>query len=463
MAPEPVSKTVAEVIAIPAGLAQIQGNVEERSRDYIDWLLGFLILGSLVFLVYTSVTGGLFNPLIQAVQTDRKMAFIVRPTLLWASMGSLFVVFRTILWFNYRTFPPALFDDAPPLTVIIPAYNEGRMVEKAVQSVMAADYPRDRLEVFVVDDGSRDDTWYYIKRVAKAYPQQVTAVRFPENRGKREALAEGFSRARGEVVVTIDSDSVITRGTLLAMAGPFRDPRVGAVAGKVKAYNRDQGIIPRMLHVRFILSFDYLRAVQSTYRTVYCCPGALAAYRVGVVGRVLEQWRTQTFMGVPCTYGEDRALTNYILSQGYDSVYQGSAVVHTVVPQSYEKLTRMYLRWDRSHIRETFHFLRIVWKRPFWPCLVSLFDTFITNLRYPVGWSVLGLLVYRSLENPGTLLRVFLAIGIFSLLNTLYYLYSERRGDFWYGVVYAYFSFLTLFWIFPYALLTIRSKSWMTR
>ena len=130
----------------------------------------------------------------QAVQTDRKMAFIAWPTLLWASMGSLFVVFRTILWFNYRTFPPALFDDAPPLTVIIPAYNEGRMVEKAVQSVMAADYPRDRLEVFVVDDGSRDDTWYYIKRAAKAYPQQVTAVRFPENRGKREALAEGFSR-----------------------------------------------------------------------------------------------------------------------------------------------------------------------------------------------------------------------------------------------------------------------------
>jgi hyaluronan synthase len=291
----------------------------------------------------------------------------------------------------------------------------------------------------------------------------VTAVRFPVNKGKREALAEGFSRARGEVVVTIDSDSVITKGSLLAMVGPFRDPEVGAVAGKVKAYNLEEGIIPRMLHVRYILSFDYLRAVQSTYRTVYCCPGALAAYRVGVVRRVLEQWRAQTFLGVPCTYGEDRALTNYILSLGYDSVYQGSAVVHTVVPRSYKKLTRMYLRWDRSHIRETFHFLRIVWKRPFWPCLVSLFDTVITNLRYPVGWSVLGLLVYRSLENPGTLLRVFLAIGIFSLLHTLYYVYSERRGDFWYGVIYAYFSFLTLFWIFPYALLTVRSKSWMTR
>lgn len=460
MAPQEASKTILQ--AVPSA-SERQRASAVRPQDLLDWVLGFLILGGLVFLVYTSFTGGLFNPLIQAVQADRRLAFFIRPTLLWASMGSLFVVFRTILWFHYRPFPPAPFHEAPALTVVIPAFNEGRMVEQAVHSVLAADYPRDLLEVFVVDDGSRDDTWFYIRRAARLYHKQVTAVRFPANRGKREALAEGFRRARGEVVVTVDSDSVITRGTLLAMAGPFRDPEVGAVAGKVKAFNRAQGIIPRMLHVRYILSFDFLRAVQSTYRTVYCCPGALAAYRTKVVRKVLETWRTQTFLGEHCTYGEDRALTNYILASGYDSVYQGSAEVYTLVPRTYRQLTRMYLRWDRSHIRESLHFLRIVWRRPFWSCLVSLFDTFITNLRYPVGWSVLGLLVYRSLQTPETMLRVFLAVGIFSLLNGLYYLYTERRGDFWYNMVYAYFAFLTLFWVFPFALITVRSKSWMTR
>jgi hyaluronan synthase len=433
------------------------------SPDFCDWLFGMFIVGGLAILVYSSLTGGVFSPITRAVKADPRIGLMVRPSLLWAFMGSLFLVFRTILWFHYRPFPSASFDDAPPVTVIIPAYNEGQMVEKSIHSVLAADYPRDRLEVLVIDDGSKDDTWLHIRRAVNEYPNQVKAVRFPVNRGKREALAEGFRQARGEVVITIDSDSVITKGTLLAITGPFRDPKVGAVAGKVKAYNRRQGIIPRMLHVRYILSFDFLRAVQSTYRTVYCCPGALAAYRADVIKEVLDRWRNQSFWGVPSTYGEDRALTNFILAQGYDAVYQGSAEVYTVVPWSYKQLCRMYLRWDRSHIRETIHFARIVWKRPFWPCLVSVLDTLMMNIRFPVGWCALVMLVYLTIQDPTTLLRVFLAIGIFSLLNTLYYLYCERRWDFFYGVLYAYFSFLTLFWVFPYALLSVRSKSWMTR
>ena len=94
-------------------------------------------------------------------------------------------------------------------------------------------------------------------------------------------------------------------------------------------YNRRAGLIPRMLHVRFILSFDFLRSVQSTYGTVYCCPGALSAYRTSVVRDVLPAWLEQKFWGVACTYGEDRSLTNFILKQGYDSVYQNTAVVRS--------------------------------------------------------------------------------------------------------------------------------------
>ena len=221
----------------------------------------------------------------------------VRPTIIWVSMGLLLLLLRTVLWLIYRPFAFAREEDAPALTVLIPAYNEGAMVEETIASVAAAAYPHDRLQIIVIDDGSTDDTWHHIRHAALRFPGLVTPLRLAANHGKRGALAEGFRRAKGEVFVTVDSDSVIERGALLAIAGPFRDPRVGAVAGKVAVHNRRSGLIPRMLHVRFILSFDYLRSAQSVFRTVYCCPGALAAYRASVVRRVLPAWERQRFLG----------------------------------------------------------------------------------------------------------------------------------------------------------------------
>jgi hyaluronan synthase len=429
-----------------------------------DWALrGGIFLG-LGYLIYLNVSYDAFHPLIRLMEKHDWYRTLARPSMLWALMGTLMLGFRTILWFRYRPHQPASPEDAPVLTVIIPAYNEGAMVAKSVASVVAARYPLDRLEILVVDDGSKDDTWAHIERVAGLHPEIVTKIRFGENRGKRAALAEGIRRARGEVVVTIDSDSVIEKGTLLSIAGPFRDPRVGAVAGKVLVYNRRSGLIPRMLHVRFVLSFDFLRSVQSTYGTVYCCPGALSAYRTSVLREVLPEWEAQRFLGVPCTYGEDRALTNYILRHGYDSVYQSTAVVHTVVPERYTKLCRMYLRWDRSYIREEIRFAAgVVWKRPPVPRLIAALDSLITNLRYPVSIAALPLLLQFSIEDPMAVLRLMVIIGAIAGLNMLYYLRSELSWDFLFGIFYAYYSFFTLFWVFPYAAVTLRARSWLTR
>jgi hyaluronan synthase len=127
----------------------------------------------------------------------------------------------------------ASLENAPWLTVIIPAYNEGPMVLKSIQSLATALYPPDRLEIFVVDDGSTDDTWQFIRWAAARYRELVKPIRLPENCGKRAALAVAFRKARGTVVVTLDSDSVVEPDSLLAIAGAFRDPKIGAVAGKV--------------------------------------------------------------------------------------------------------------------------------------------------------------------------------------------------------------------------------------
>jgi hyaluronan synthase len=426
------------------------------------WVIYAAILVGAAALIYVNLRVYV-QPLLAVANDYRGVRFMLYPSLLWAMMGSLLFAFRTVVWMGYRPLPAATWSEAPSLTVVIPAYNEGPMVLKAITSVAEADYPRDRLEIIVIDDGSRDDTWQHICAAAERYPGLVTPLRHERNKGKREALALGFERARGDVIVTLDSDSVIEPDALLAISGPFRDKRVGAVAGKVLVFNRSAGIIPRMLHVRYILSFDLLRSVESVFGNVFCCPGALTALRAEAVRRVLPRWKTQTFLGSRCTFGEDRALTNYLLEAGYNTLYQRSAIVHTLAPATYSKLCKMFTRWDRSYVREEIRFARIVWRRPWAARLMAVSDRFVTNLRFPVYYVSLVLLAGMAVREPAIIARMLMVIGVVSLFNMLYYLRSERSFDFVYGVIYAYFSFFTLFWIFPYAACTVRAKSWLTR
>jgi hyaluronan synthase len=437
--------------------------VRPPQGDGWDYLVIAAIFSSMLALAYAALATPLLQPLVDIARRQHWTMLWVRPTVIWITMGILLLFMRTILWLLYRPFAPVRAEEAPRLTVVVPAYNESAMVGHAIASVAAASYPGRRLQIIAVDDGSTDDTWHHIQKAALRFPGRVTPVRLPANLGKRGALAEGFRRATGELIVTVDSDSMIERGALLAIAGPFRDPRIGAVAGKVAVHNRRAGLIPRMLHVRFILSFDYLRSAQSVFRTVYCCPGALAAYRASVVRQALPAWERQQFLGVPCTFGEDRALTNDILALGYDTVYQRSAVVHTLVPETYAKLCRMFLRWDRSYIREELRFARIVWKRPLCSRVLAFYESTITNLRYPVAYASIGLWAANALTDPGALVRMLLAIMVVSLVYVLYYLRSERSWDFVFGILYAYFSFFALTWIFPYAALTVRARGWLTR
>jgi hyaluronan synthase len=123
----------------------------------------------------------------------------------------------------------------------------------------------------------------------------------------------------------------------------------------------------------------------------------------------------------------------------------------------------MYLRWDRSYVREEIRFARIVWKRPLVPMLIAAVDKLITNLRFPVAWSVTVMVALVAMADPTALLRVLLVIGIGAGFYMLYYAYMERSMRFVHGIIYSYFSFFALWWILPYAILTVRSRSWMTR
>ncbi len=295
-----------------------------KKMQLVDLVLKILVPAMLLVFFVVSMKYGSLEGYMQLLSRQSYVAFIPALGAIYTLLLLLFQVVRTVLWGLYKPYalPPG---DLPKVTVIIPAYNEGAMVEKAIYAVTGSNYPTDKLEIICIDDGSKDDTWTYISRVQRQFPQLIKAIQFPENRGKKAGLYAGFTQGGGDIFITIDSDSVIQKDTLLQAVAPMmHDPKIGAVAGNVKVYNRHQSLLGKMLAVRFVLSFDFLRASQSWYGMVTCTPGALSAYRREAVLPHVEAWLHQTFLGSPCHHSEDRALTNFVLRSGYYSVYQRS-------------------------------------------------------------------------------------------------------------------------------------------
>ena len=388
--------------------------------------------------------------------------FLSVPLVVYSVLMMVHLPYRAILCFLYKPYP--LSADLPTVSVVIPAYNEGAMVEKAIESSALSDYPREKMEILCVDDGSVDDTWEYIQRAAARYPRLVRTLRHPRNRGKRHALATGFKQSRGEILVTMDSDSVIARDGLKHLVSPFVDAKVGAATAKVRVFNKRQNFLTRMLAVRYIMAFEFFRASTSVFKTVMCCSGVLSAYRRSVVARFQDRWLNQQFMGQFCTYGDDRALTNFVLREGYDTVYQRTAEVQTLAPSTLTKLARMLTRWHKSFIRESIIFSTFMFSRyRDRHRLPAAFDFMLTVVLIPFQFYITLYSLYHIFVDPILILRFLALIVIMGATYMVFYIRFERNTDFLYGVLYSFLHVFFLMWTVPYAVLTFKNNSWLTR
>ena len=125
-------------------------------------------------------------------------------------------------------------DYAPPITVLVPTYNEANVICRTVETILASDYPD--LRVIVIDDGSTDGSGDVVGKVFALEPR-LTLLR-KENGGKSTALNMGLQHTKTEIVVCVDADTILDKNAIRMLARHFADPRVGAVAGNVKVGNR---------------------------------------------------------------------------------------------------------------------------------------------------------------------------------------------------------------------------------
>ncbi len=452
---------------------EIEGNPESllfpfpSLRDRIDPFLIIIIILTSILIVFFTVKLQIIQLWIDFLKSNAVLKIAIYPLLFSTLYIMAGIIFRTTLWFRYK--PMMLgFDENvewPYVTVIMPALNEEDLVRSSIDSIFKSQYPEEKLEVICINDGSKDLTYQKMLEAKIKHGKRLKLINFKKNLGKRKALYVGLKKSRGDIIVTVDTDSKIGRSAIKNIVIPLiKDKQTGAVAGRVEVLNEKKNFLTRMLTIRYSISFNFGRAYQSVYGAVFCCPGALTAYRKHVLQEFIHDWVNQMFLKTPCTYGEDRALTTNILKAGYLTRFQSNALVYTKAPSKFGQMNKMYLRWTRSYLRESILFSTFMFskyrkrKR-----LLPILDFFFLNFLHPFHLFSIGLLVYSFVVHPVFILRHMAFLVIISFFLSLYYLRAKRSLAFLYGIPYALITAFCLWWIVPFAALTMKNQSWLTR
>jgi len=224
----------------------------------------------------------------------------------------------------------------PSVTVLIPAFNEEKVLRRTVEAVLESDYPRK--EVIIIDDGSTDKTHW----IAQGFRYSGVKVIPRPNGGKAVALNHGMKFAQGDIVIVVDADSQVAKNTLAELVQPFRDPDVAAVAGNIKVLNR-MNWLTKCQALEYIASINLYRRALDVFGSVAVVPGALGAYR----REVLESggfYDSDTLV-------EDFDVTMKALKSGSTVQACNRAISYTEAPQTVGDFIKQRLRWYRGNFQ----------------------------------------------------------------------------------------------------------------
>ncbi|MBM3326590.1 MAG: glycosyltransferase family 2 protein [Calditrichaeota bacterium] len=222
-------------------------------------------------------------------------------------------------------------------SILVPGFNEGRVIESSIKSLLQLDYPN--YEIIIIDDGSTDDTLEKARKWEGRRGRVRVRVLTQRNAGKAAALNHGLSVARGDVVVCMDSDSKLSRNTLRMGMRYFIDDRIGAVAGNVKVFNRDN-LLLKLQALEYIQGLNFVRRAQAYIKAVNIVPGPIGLFRRKTLLEV-GGWDSDTF-------AEDCDLTLKVLTAGWWIDYEPEAISYTEAPEKLLQLLKQRYRWTRG-------------------------------------------------------------------------------------------------------------------
>lgn len=377
---------------------------------------------------------------------------------------TFYILSRFILAYYYSGYPVEPDPEyVPTVTFGVPSKNEESGIRRTIMGIAAADYPKDKFNIIAVNDGSTDNTLAEMKAArdeARRLGVDVRVISWKTNKGKREGMAECIRRSKSEIIVFIDSDSLIEPQTTREMVKYFNDPKIGAVTAHGYVANADKNLLTKMQSVKYYISFRAYKSAESLFGCVTCCSGCGAAYRRESLMKIVEEWRQQKFLGALCTFGDDRSLTNLVLKRGYKAIYAPEAPVHTMVPDSWRVYMRQQMRWKKSWIRESLRAGAFMWRKH--PIMsISYYIGLLLPFLAPI--IILRAIIYYPSFTHRAPLFYLSGLVLMGLIYGLYYRLYTRRSDWLIGTLVTSLFALVLIVQFPYALANIRDGRWGTR
>ncbi len=276
----------------------------------------------------------------------------------------------------------------PRVSITVPCYNEERSVVKTVNSLLALDYPKNKLKVIVVDDGSTDATWEVVQRF-KDHPQ--VDIYHKENGGKHTAVNYGLERTDATFVGCLDADSFVAKDALKSIMKYFRDPEVMAVTPAIKIYN-PKSIISKIQNVEYILSI-FIRKMLGMMDAIQVTPGPFSIFRKKVfdtLGPYKQAYNT-----------EDMEIAMRMHKHHMKIVNSHTASVYTLGPKTLRNLLKQRVRWIYGFLKNASDYREIFFRRKYgnlglftFPAAVISIFTGIYFLCYTI-YSLIHLLLKK--------------------------------------------------------------------
>lgn len=246
--------------------------------------------------------------------------------------------------FGFQRHPYIDIDTAhwPPVTVLVAAHNEEKVIASILNALLAAKYPADKMLVVPVNDRSTDRTREIIDDFVRRFPGRIRPFHRTEGKpGKAAALKDAMEFVDTEVILIFDADYIPGAGIIKQLTAPFFDPEVGGVMGRVVPMNVGANLLTRLLDLERAGGYQVDQQARMNLRLVPQHGGTVAGVRRSAL-REIGGWNENTLT-------EDTDLTYRLLLQGWKTAYQNRSECYEEVPETWPVRVRQIMRWAKGH------------------------------------------------------------------------------------------------------------------